>query len=281
MKSIDEEGVSEVIGAILLVSLAVLGVAIVAVALFSQPAPAEIPHVSVVAGASDDNTTFVLFHEGGDPLNEGNYRIYMDTGSGLVDRTDDFTLSGDDIWSISENLTYSGGDVTQIERVVVSVVDSGGGETVIAEPAYRATTMDAGGYVDDGGAGSGPGITPVPTPTPDPLVIVGPEFVNEIYLTKDFDFVVKLEHYNAKYVHMVMYNYDALNAANNRELQSKIIALNLTPSESAEFYYNHTLKTTTQLGGNGDRISVTAIAYDINDTIIASESMLSILNFSG
>jgi hypothetical protein len=121
----------------------------------------------------------------------------------------------------------------------------------------------------------------LPTPTPDPLVIVGPEFVNEIYLTKDFDFVVKLEHYNAKYVHMVMYNYDVLNDANNEELKSKIIALNLTPSESAEFYYNHTLKTTTQLGGNGDRISVTAIAYDINDTIIASESMLSILNFSG
>jgi hypothetical protein len=152
----DDEGVSEVIGAILLVSLAVLGVAIVAVALFSQPAPSEIPQVSVVAGATAENTTFVLLHEGGDALSQGNYRIYVDTGSGLVDRTENFTLAGDDVWSIGENLTYAGSDIAQIDRVVVSVVDSGGGETLIAEPGYSAGVVDAGGYVDEGGAGTVP-----------------------------------------------------------------------------------------------------------------------------
>jgi len=152
----DDEGVSEVIGAILLVSLAVLGVAIVAVALFSQPAPSEIPQVSVVAGATAENTTFVLLHEGGDALSQGSYHIYVDTSSGLVDRTGNFTLAGDDVWSIGENLTYAGSDIAQIDRVVVSVVDSGGGETMIAEPGYSAGVVDAGGYVDEGGAGTVP-----------------------------------------------------------------------------------------------------------------------------
>lgn len=153
--TIDEEGVSEVIGAVLLVSLVVLGVAIVAVALFSQPPPSEVPHLSVVAGTTVDNTTFVLLHEGGDTLAAGNYRIYVDNGSGLVDRTDEFALAGDDIWSIGENLTYAGGDVAQIEQAVISVVDAGG-ETVIAGRAYAAGAGDVGRYVDEGGSGTVP-----------------------------------------------------------------------------------------------------------------------------
>jgi len=89
MRSINEGAVSEVVGAILLVSVAVLGVAIVAMTILSQPTPSEIPHVSIAAGATA-NGTFALLHEGGDALAEGDYRIYVDNGSGLGDRTDKF-----------------------------------------------------------------------------------------------------------------------------------------------------------------------------------------------
>lgn len=175
----DEEAVSEVIGAVLLVSLAVLGVAIVAVALFSQPPPSEVPHVSVVAG--NNTTTFVLFHEGGDTLAAGNYRIYVDNGSGLVDRTDEFALAGDDIWSIGENLTYTGGGTP--ERVVISVVDSGGGETVIAEP-YGFGAATGGAYADVGGSGTLPVVTVTPGTgggnETSPVFIVLPELGTEM-----------------------------------------------------------------------------------------------------
>ncbi|EJG06606.1 protein of unknown function DUF1628 [Methanofollis liminatans DSM 4140] len=277
----DEQGVSEVIGAILLVSLAVLGVAIVAVALFSQPPPSEVPHVSVVAGTTVDNTTFVLLHEGGDTLAAGNYRIYVDNGSGLVDRTDEFALAGDDIWSIGENLTYTGGGTP--ERVVVSVVDSGGGETVIAEPSgFGAAT--AGAYADAGGSGTLPVVTVTPVPgggnETSPIMIVGPDVEQEyvIDMKKDFTFSVNVSTIAAKYVHMVIYNYNVLLDSNNNEIPNQIVAMNLTQSEVEAFYYNHTLKTTNKLGSDGDRISVTAIVYGINDTVIAHESVLGTLN---
>ena len=163
-KLINEKAVSEVVGAILLVAVAVRGVAIVAVTFFSQPAPSEIPHLSVVAGATADNTTFVLVHEGGDALKEGNYRIYVDDGSGLEDQTDAFTLVGDDVWSIGERLTYTG----KPERVVISVIDPSGGEMMIAEPAYVADIVDAGVYVDTGGSGSASNPDPDPDPDPEP-----------------------------------------------------------------------------------------------------------------
>jgi hypothetical protein len=167
MKSMDEKAVSEVIGVVLLISVTVLGVALVAVTYFSQPAPSEIPHVSVVAGATADNATFILSHEGGDALAEGSYRIYVETESGLEDQTDKFALEGDDdVWSIGENLTYKGTP----GRVVISVVDSGGGEMMIAEPAYVAGAVDAGGYVDEGGSGTMPAAAPPATPGEGPFV---------------------------------------------------------------------------------------------------------------
>ena len=42
MRSMDEKAVSEIIGVILLISVTVLGVALVGVMYFSQPAPSEI-----------------------------------------------------------------------------------------------------------------------------------------------------------------------------------------------------------------------------------------------
>jgi len=133
--------------------------------------------VSIAAGATA-NGTFALLHEGGDALAEGDYRIYVDNGSGLGDRTDKFAPAGGGRWSIGESLMYTGAGMP--ERVVISVVDPAGGETVIAEPAYEAGVIDASGYVDAGGSGV---VTVTPTPggneTP-PLFLVLPEFGTEM-----------------------------------------------------------------------------------------------------
>lgn len=126
-----EEGVSEVVGVMLLIGVTVLAVAIVAVPFLSAPQPDEIPHAAIVTGNTSGK--LVLAHEGGDSLRAGEYRIYIDTGSGLVERTSDFSEPEGGIWSIGESINYTG---TETPRRVVVTVISGGSETILSEPAF-------------------------------------------------------------------------------------------------------------------------------------------------
>jgi FlaG/FlaF family flagellin (archaellin) len=135
---LSEEGVSEVVGVILLLGLTVLAVAIVAVSFLSAPQPDEMPHAAIAAGNTSGRLT--LAHEGGDPLRAGEYRIYVDTGNGLVEKTADFSEPENGIWSIGESIDYTGTGAPR--RVVVTVI-SGGSETILSEPAFvkRGTTF--------------------------------------------------------------------------------------------------------------------------------------------
>jgi len=257
MKSMDEKAVSEVIGVVLLISVTVLGVALVAVTYFSQPAPSEIPHVSVVAGVTADNATFVLLHEGGDALTEGNYRIYVDSGSGLENQTDKFALEGDDdVWSIGENLTYKGTP----GRVVISVVDSGGGEIMIAEPAYVAGAVDAGGYVDEGGSGTVPVVTVTPgeeTPFSSPIVITYPSIEGPIKWNKDVNYTATVDA-NATRVDLVVYDFSETSWNKVRVYTME----NTTP----EIYYK-VLGIAGHTAESGHDVSITVIAYNETEVI--------------
>ncbi|NLZ30608.1 MAG: type IV pilin [Methanomicrobiales archaeon] len=132
-----EDGASEVVGVILLVGVTVLAVAVVAVILLSGPQPDEVSHASIVA--RNESGDFALAHEGGDPLKEGGYRIYVDTGSGPVDRTDDFIGLTGGVWSIGETLIYKGQGTP--EGVIVTAVSGGGGETILAVVDIRGERM--------------------------------------------------------------------------------------------------------------------------------------------
>ena len=131
MRPMDEKAVSEVIGVVLLISVTVLGVALVAVTFLSQSGPSEIPHASVMAGAK--GTTFVLSHEGGDALVEGSYRIYVDAGM-VLRQTDRFILRVG-MSGRSVRLTYNYLFRTKTIRVIISAIDSGG-ETMITNLEY-------------------------------------------------------------------------------------------------------------------------------------------------
>lgn len=126
-----DEGVSDMVAAILLVGLTVFGVAIVAAIFLSSPQLGEIPHATIIAGSKDNQ--FVLIHEGGDPLKTGEYRIYADTGNELRDVTSKFSAPPDGMWSIGDALVYEGGT---LEKVVVTAM-SGGSETVLAKLAFE------------------------------------------------------------------------------------------------------------------------------------------------
>ena len=159
-----EEGVSEIIGVMLLIGVTVLAVAVVAVVFLSGPQPDEIPRATIVAGA--ESGRLALVHEGGDPLREGEYRIYIENESGFVDGTESFSKPEGGVWSIGGALVYNGTE--KPERVVVTAI-SGGSETILAEPEFVGGREGAAGFspdpvepgtVSDGG-GNGSEETPI------------------------------------------------------------------------------------------------------------------------
>ena len=97
-----DDGVSELIAALLLTSIVTLGIAIIAITFLSNPSPSEIPSLSVDLAKREANV--VLIHNGGDPLYRQTTRIMVDG----VDRTDDFKTPEGDDWS-----TFSTGDVQE------------------------------------------------------------------------------------------------------------------------------------------------------------------------
>ena len=261
----NEEGVSEIIGVMLLVGVTVLAVAVVAVVFLSGPQPDEIPRATIVAGSSESGG-LVLAHEGGDPLRAGEYRIYVDTGSGLMDGTSDFAGAGEGVWSIGGALVYNGAETP--ERVVVTAI-SGGSETILAEPEFVGRGEEAAGFSPDPVE---PGETQDETPMPGPTleeIIVSPGIGTNLEIgthgyDDSFDFAAIVERNDTERVDLFIYNYDKFN---------KIYAGTMTRDETVAFCYNKTVQITGDIGKIGDQVSITVIAYNATD-VIASQSIL-------
>jgi PKD repeat protein len=129
---VNERGVSEIIGAILLVSLVILGVMIVAVLFLSQPPPQEIPQVNAIAG---NNSSYIfLLHDGGDPLTPMETVIRID-GRGDPVPPEDITLLREDgtveasswtsgEWSVGKTLRIRDDQTPQSVTLVYSGASS-------------------------------------------------------------------------------------------------------------------------------------------------------------
>jgi len=97
-----ENGVADILGAIVLVSVVTFGIVIAASAILSNPVPQKIPALNI--DVKNTSSTVYLTHNGGDSLHKGEYRILVDG----QDRTTSFlkggTAAGD--WSAGETLEY-------------------------------------------------------------------------------------------------------------------------------------------------------------------------------
>jgi hypothetical protein len=117
------EAVSEVIGAILLIAVSVLAMAIVILAFFSGPLPTSVPSFSGLV--TNSSKTVYITHEGGDTIYLGQFKIFVDG----VDETRNFTKSLTGNFSVGKvmNATLPNWPA----RVVMTFNSSWGGETVL------------------------------------------------------------------------------------------------------------------------------------------------------
>lgn len=132
-----DSGASEVIGAVLLVSIVVIGGAVVAAFVFGQPAPQKVPHVNFGVSLDAANHVLTLHHTGGDTLSWGEYAInveYTDGTGFTADPTnmDDYATP----WASDGDKKIR--DVTkEVGTVILSYRDNAGGETVLRRVQFE------------------------------------------------------------------------------------------------------------------------------------------------
>ena len=117
------EGVSEVIGAIILISVAALAMGIVILVLFAAPLPTRVP--SFAGLISNSSNKVYISHEGGDTLSVGQFKILVDG----VDVTYNFTKSLNGPFSLGKVMNATLPKIPG--RVVMVFNTSWGGGTVL------------------------------------------------------------------------------------------------------------------------------------------------------
>lgn len=98
----NESSVSETIGAVMLISVVVLAVAIVGVVLTSQPPPQKIPAVNAIISSSGSLVS--IYHDGGDTLTSNEISILVNG------QRQEFTKAGSPppwTWSAGDTLSYT------------------------------------------------------------------------------------------------------------------------------------------------------------------------------
>jgi hypothetical protein len=117
-------GVSEAIGALILVGVVVIGVGLIWILLFSTPSPTEVPVLETII--SNRSQTVYILHRGGDPLRTGEYQILVDGG----DQTANFTFqgSGSEPWSVGETLFAL---IPSMPKRIVIVFNQSGGSAAV------------------------------------------------------------------------------------------------------------------------------------------------------
>jgi hypothetical protein len=124
-ETVRRDAVSEMVGVILLIAVAVGAMALVILALIAGPLPTSVPSFSGLITIGNNSHTIYISHEGGDSLFRGQYQILLDG----VDRTSSFGSNSPEPWSMGKVLNYT--PTTMPNRVVVVFNTSGGGGTIL------------------------------------------------------------------------------------------------------------------------------------------------------
>jgi hypothetical protein len=116
-------GVSENIGAMLMISLVVAAVALVGVFVFSQPTPQTIPNINFMTGTDAKNNLY-LYHNGGDTLKQGDFSV-------LVDGVNTpYSVPGGE-WSLGKNVVIPLTGSPKTHNIAIVYNSTGSGSIVL------------------------------------------------------------------------------------------------------------------------------------------------------
>ncbi len=140
-----DAAVSEIIGAVLLIALVVAGGVMVGVAIFSQPIPNQVPKVQIVIGA-DENGTVTLVHNGGEALNPGQYRVYLNQTLWNKSYVNNISRAETTAWTVGNSLTLRESDANLTESVTVEYMGSSGNVTITSVRSVKNDGTEGAGF---------------------------------------------------------------------------------------------------------------------------------------
>ena len=108
-----EYGVSEVIGAVMLIAVVSAAIAVIAVVMLSQPAPEKIPALEAVISNTGDAVQ--IFHNGGDVLQKEDFKVLVDGAE--VPESVLWPAGSDNRWSSGETLTFGSPNAQTVQIV--------------------------------------------------------------------------------------------------------------------------------------------------------------------
>jgi len=226
-EGIETLAISEIIGTLVLVGVVVVGIALVGIFLLSNPTPSKVPAFDAII--SNQSRAIYIYHQGGDSLWAGQYRILVDGG----DQTGNFTIMSpeNEPWSVGE--TLRGVAPAMPRRVVIVFIQSGGGEIVLRasdlQPSLTVPTLTT-------------PPTTIPTPSPSPPTMAwssSPVFGNA---TTTFTFTDSSTGGN---ISSYFWNF---NDGNTSTLKSPA---HVFPNTTAEYYQYSINHSATDSGGTG------------------------------
>ncbi|PKL63508.1 MAG: hypothetical protein CVV31_00205 [Methanomicrobiales archaeon HGW-Methanomicrobiales-2] len=127
----NDRGIAESLGAILLISVIALGIAVFAVAFFSQQAAPILPSVTFNVTYGEDGSVSIR-HQGGDTIPRDRLRVTIDDGTAVHDNEDLSEVDeGEDwtAWGIGDILVYDPPtSLSGPSKVLMVYADPSGGE---------------------------------------------------------------------------------------------------------------------------------------------------------
>ena len=139
----NETGVSEILGAILLVSIVAMAVTLAGVAVISQPRPDKLP--ALTAEITTFGRTILITHNGGDSLQKSEMSIMVDG----VDLKNSFTRpdgSGWSRWSVGDSLMYPVPAIDPMPKGVTIYYIGGKSATMIQSIGVPSAVSSGGVY---------------------------------------------------------------------------------------------------------------------------------------
>jgi len=152
----DDWGVSDTLGAVLLIAIVAAAFSIIAVSFLSKPIQEQAPALS--ADITISGNTINLRHEGGDPIAKSELQILVDN----QDKTSQFSTGGGtgwSTWSIGDTLTYTGSSAPSSVQIVYNHGSS--------SQLLQSWGMPPSAYTP------GPTTPITPTPTVAPVPVAG------------------------------------------------------------------------------------------------------------